>query len=428
MGQLQFNTFGQIIDQGLSPALQFNRFNEDQLVLPIASSASDVVYPIPGWNERTEQVYWYSTATELAIAIIAGTLFLGCIALVVLFIVWRNKPQIVASSPLFISLIITGGAMMYASLFFWMLETTDFMCNIRLWLLGVGFVLMFSALLVKTWRVWKIFRDKSLKIIKLDNAYLLKIMAVALAIELLVLGLWSGLYPPYAAPVIVDINRPAVNYKYCASAETLPFALVLIVYKGLLIIAAVVLGFSSRKVRSEYNESKFVLISVYNITFASLLLLVLFAINITDRYIDFVIRSVAILWAVTATLCLMLVPKIYYVVTGSKDPTKRRPNEPAQEVVPANSTPETSEDVQEELEQLLEHKRLLKERWIELKANGNQSKTSRSSSHNTSSDRSPETTNVPESPEATSVISVQDNAAGDHHEQLECDHVYVPQT
>eukprot|EP00029_Vermamoeba_vermiformis_P004299 TRINITY_DN1483_c1_g1_i1.p1 TRINITY_DN1483_c1_g1~~TRINITY_DN1483_c1_g1_i1.p1 ORF type:complete len:628 (+),score=68.02 TRINITY_DN1483_c1_g1_i1:1371-3254(+) len=222
MGRIQFNVFGQIVDFGVGATVQFDRYNEGHLVLPIDSSASDVVYPMPGWNERTEQISWYSTATELAIVIIAGTLFMCCIALTILFAVWRDKPQIIASSPLFIELIISGGAMMYASLFFWTLEATDVTCNLRLWLLGVGFVLMFSALLVKTWRIWRIFHDKSLKIFKLSNAYLLKIMAGALAIEVIVLGLWSGLYPSYAATVIVDANRPSVNYRFCTSDQHFP--------------------------------------------------------------------------------------------------------------------------------------------------------------------------------------------------------------
>ncbi len=149
----------------------------------------------------------------------------------------------------------------------------------------------------------------------------------------------------------------------------MPFALVLIVYKGLLIAAAVVLGFSLRKVRSEYNESKFVLVAVYNITFAAILLLVLFAINISNRYIDFVVRSVATLWAVTATLCL-LVPKIFHVATGSNDPTKRVRNEPVENPSVISKLPETYEDLQEQLESLLEHKRLLNERYAELKAVG----------------------------------------------------------
>jgi hypothetical protein len=368
-GQLQFNTFGQIVETGLGSTVQFNNHNEDAIVLPIAASATDLIYPMPLWEERQEQIQWYATGTEQGIVIVAGVGVLACIALMALFAAWRQRPQIIASSLLFVELIIFGAAMMYASLFFWVLETTTAMCNLRYWLIGVGFVLMFSALLTKAWRVWRIFHERSLKMLKLNNAYLLRIMAVAIGIEVVVLTVWSAAFTPQVETIIVDEYRPLLNYRTCTSDMSLPFAIVLIVYKGSLIIAGIVLGFSSRKIRSEYNESKFILIAMYNITFAALILLVLFAIDISDRSIDFIIRSIAILWGTTATLCILLIPKIYFVVSGSNDPTKRRGLGDWSTPQASIYVPETYEGVQEQLEWLAKREQLLRERLVEIKSN-----------------------------------------------------------
>jgi len=366
-GQLQFNTFGQIVETGLGSTVQFNQNNDDVIVLPIAASATDMIYPIPRWDERQERVEWYNTATEQGIVIVAGIGVLMCIALMALFAAWRDRPQIIAASLLFVELIIFGAAMLYSSLFFWVLETTTAMCNLRYWLSGIGFVLMFSALLTKTWRVWKIFHDHSLKILKLNNAYLLRIMAVAIGIEVVVLTVWSAAFTPRVKTVVVDEYRPVLNYRTCACDSSLPFAVVLIMYKGLLIVAGIVLGFWSRKVRSEYNESKFILIAMYNITFAALILLVLFAIDISDRTIDFLIRSIAILWGITATLSILLIPKIYYVVKGSNDPTNRQGIGDWSTPQPSTSAPETYEAVQEQLEWIKKREQLLRERLNQLR-------------------------------------------------------------
>jgi gamma-aminobutyric acid type B receptor len=218
---------------------------------------------------------------------------------------------------------------------------------------------MFSALFIKTWRAWRIFHERSLKVIKLTNVYLLKIMAIAPAIEIAVLTIWSAVFTPQSETVVVDINRPALNYRTCTSAQSLPFAIILIVYKALLIIAGVVLGFWSRKIRSEYNESKFILIAMYNITFSAIILLVLFAIQLSDRYIYFLIRSIAILWGVTATLCVLFIPKIYYIMTGSKDPTKKRGVWSAGLTLPSSRVPDSLGAAQEQV---------LREKIAELKA------------------------------------------------------------
>ncbi len=371
-GQLQFNTFGQIVETGTGATLQVNKDTQDMIILPIAAAANDMIYPMPTFEERQEVVSWYGTQAELGIVVVAGVGILCCIVLMILFAVWRDRPQIIASSLLFVELIIVGAIMIYASLFFWVLETTTTMCNLRYWLSGVGFVLMFSALLTKTWRVWRIFHEHSLKMIKLTNYYLLRIMAVALAIEIIILVVWSAAFTPHVETIVVDEFRPINNYRTCVSSNTMPFAVVLIIYKAALIIGGVVLGFWSRKIRSEYNESKFILIAMYNITFATLILLVLFAIQIGDRYIDFLIRSIAILWGVTATLAILLIPKIYYVATGSNDPTRRKNSSSwGASSTPQGSTnlPETFEEVEDQLELLARREQSLRERLAELKAN-----------------------------------------------------------
>jgi hypothetical protein len=390
-GLLQFNSFGQIVETQVGATVQFNGTGDDVIVLPIAASASELVYPMPEWNERQEAIVWYGRSEEQGIIVAASIGILACFIMMALFASWRDRPQIIASSLLFVELIILGAAMIYASLFFWVLETTTAMCNLRYWLSGVGFVLMFSALLTKTWRVWRIFHEHSLKMMKLTNIYLLRIMAVALSVEILVLAVWSGAFTPEAETVVLDENRPILNYRTCTTEDSLPFAIILIIFKAALILAGVVLGFWSRKIRSEYNESKFILIAMYNITFAALILLVLFAIGISDRYIDFLIRSIAILWGVTATLCILLIPKIYYVATGSNDPT-RKPRGSTWSTPPASSlVPDSLEVVQEQLELLSRREQQLRERLAELKAqdrkmksNNDSTKTSTAKSANSS--------------------------------------------
>ncbi len=408
-GQLQFNSFGQIVDTQVGATLQFNGTNDDVIVLPIAASASELIYPMPAWDERQEQISWYGRKEEQGIIAAAALGILACFVMMILFATWRNRPQIIASSLLFVELIIVGAAMIYASLFFWVLETTTAMCNLRYWLAGVGFVLMFSALLTKTWRVWRIFHEHSLKMIKLTNMYLLRIMAAALTIEIIVLAVWSGAFTPQMETIVLDENRPVLNYRTCTTDNSLPFAIVLIIYKALLILAGVVLGFWSRKIRSEYNESKFILIAMYNITFAALILLVLFAIGISDRYIDFLIRSIAILWGVTATLCILLIPKIYYVATGSNDPTKKR-NGSTWSSTPPTSTnvPETFEAVQEQLELLSRREKQLRERLAELKAQDRKMKSNDSAKSGKSSHTTGRSGNSSHSQQMHSVASTKE--------------------
>jgi uncharacterized membrane protein YfhO len=76
-------------------------------------------------------------------------------------------------------------------------------------------------------------------------------------------------------------------------------------------------------VRSEYNEARFILLTNYNLCFAGVILLILYLIRIGDRNLDFLLRSVAFLWGIIATVAILFIPKVYYVLTGKKDFSKR---------------------------------------------------------------------------------------------------------
>lgn len=47
--------------------------------------------------------------------------------------------------------------MVYTSLYFWSIWTNTFFCNLHLWLMIIGFDIFLGALLVKNYKIAKIF-------------------------------------------------------------------------------------------------------------------------------------------------------------------------------------------------------------------------------------------------------------------------------
>eukprot|EP00029_Vermamoeba_vermiformis_P005650 TRINITY_DN2019_c0_g1_i1.p1 TRINITY_DN2019_c0_g1~~TRINITY_DN2019_c0_g1_i1.p1 ORF type:complete len:811 (-),score=194.85 TRINITY_DN2019_c0_g1_i1:136-2568(-) len=318
-GLLQFSPFGQLTTTTVA-TVQYDQTVATYLVSPLSSAEMDAIYPAPTWSERIENPSWYKTPAEIAIVTIAGAGVAFCLFLMILFYVWRDKPQIVASSLIFVELIMLGALMMFASIFLWTLETTTGACIARYWLFNLGFGMMFANLLAKTWRIWRIFTYKKLKALKIPNIQLLKVVAILVSVEIIVLVIWSAAFTPVAEYIQPDPLRPALNYTQCSREGETPFVIILIVYNGGLIIAGVILGIWARKVVSEYNESKYVLISMYLLTFAGLILLIVYSISITDRMVDTIIRSAAILFGVFSTVTILFMPKVHFVLTKQKDP------------------------------------------------------------------------------------------------------------
>jgi ABC-type branched-subunit amino acid transport system substrate-binding protein len=318
-GLLQFSPLGQLTTTTVA-TVQYDQNMATSLVSPLSSAEIDAIYPAPTWSERIANPSWYKTPAEIAIVTIAGCGVAFCLFLMILFYVWREKPQIVAASLIFVELIMLGALMMFASIFLWTLETTTGACVARYWLFNLGFGMMFANLLAKTWRIWRIFTYKKLKALKIPNIQLLKVVAILVSVEIIVLVIWSAAFTPVVEYIQPDPLRPALDYTQCSREGETPFVIILIVYNGGLIIAGVILGIWARKVVSEYNESKYVLISMYLLTFAGLILLIVYSINITDRVVDTIIRSAAILFGVFSTVTILFMPKVHFVLTRQKDP------------------------------------------------------------------------------------------------------------
>jgi len=130
----------------------------------------------------------------------------------------RKDERIIASSPLFMLLILLGSVLLYSSCFAWFPRSkiifsphSDFLiqfffsvvtkatCILRIWLLDIGFTLLFGALFAKSislyditlfshfssgWRIYHIFYDKTLRVIKISNLEVLKIITLFLSTQI----------------------------------------------------------------------------------------------------------------------------------------------------------------------------------------------------------------------------------------------------
>ena len=148
MGQLQFDTLGRPVDYEL-PVNQLDDNLQYQLITPLGVGVESI-YPLPTWDERIFNPSYYSTSTEVAVAIINGIALFYVVSLLVGIMLYSKHAVIKASTPLFCGLVIIGGMIMLVSTYFTGLYTCDEYCAVSSWLLTIGFTIMFSALFTKT--------------------------------------------------------------------------------------------------------------------------------------------------------------------------------------------------------------------------------------------------------------------------------------
>ncbi|XP_046849982.1 gamma-aminobutyric acid type B receptor subunit 2-like isoform X2 [Xenia sp. Carnegie-2017] len=204
-------------------------------------------------------------------------------------------------------------------------ETMSFntsLCKAEVFLMTIAFSLLFGAIFMKTWRIYRIFtNDKLSKNLRfLTNKYLMLMVALLVVFDLLYLSSWNFIHPledKVAESMGRRKHRRAMNLKYsiheCTSSHFEKWFAGLMIYKGLLIVFGIFITWETRNVSFPgLNDSKYIGMCVYNIfiTIAVILPLKLLAFK-TNVNVSYIVVTSSIMLCTTLTLVLMFFPKLY---------------------------------------------------------------------------------------------------------------------
>jgi 2',3'-cyclic-nucleotide 2'-phosphodiesterase (5'-nucleotidase family)/uncharacterized membrane protein len=310
--------FGRPLDSVLISYLQLignvNSTIEGRIVITNSTTVVDLAPPPPPPLERN----LLRTGDGLRWGMLAVTLALTIIPLVISFFFFKHRLHavVVASSEPFVHIILYGAIITYAGLIAFQVGFNNVGCMVFPWLSSVGFAIMYGALFAKTFRIWTVFRGlKTLKRANVTNQQLAIIVSGFVVIELILLIVWT-IVSPLQYRTIADATPSIPNdYENCYSENSHIFFAIGLAIKGAYLILGIIMAFVTRKVQSDFSESKYISFSVYG-TFVSLvvILVVLFitGLNPTIRFILTTIGG----WVVINTIVLTLsVPKLISIIS-----------------------------------------------------------------------------------------------------------------
>eukprot|EP00301_Raphidiophrys_heterophryoidea_P027501 c9687_g1_i2.p1 GENE.c9687_g1_i2~~c9687_g1_i2.p1 ORF type:complete len:278 (-),score=57.66 c9687_g1_i2:163-996(-) len=118
------------------------------------------------------------------------------------------------------------------------------------------------SLFLKTWRVKKLFGNKTLTRVVLPNKYLLQRLSVLLLLDSILIAFTFGFYTP--APKTNLLQQLEAQYTLCAIPFASPPLIILVIEKLVLLVYGVGLSFSVNRLfqssdtanKQEFNESK----------------------------------------------------------------------------------------------------------------------------------------------------------------------------
>ncbi|XP_044758151.1 probable G-protein coupled receptor 158 [Coccinella septempunctata] len=233
-----------------------------------------------------------------------------CLPVVVIF-TWKygNVKVVRAASPVLLRVITLGAFFIYCTIIVMYPRPSVYTCTARVWLREIGFSLTYGALMLKTWRISVIFRVRSAKAVKITDMNLLKRLGVIVAVFTVFLVIRTLVAPP-----IVIVGRTADDLKaYLCRTDWWDhsFSTMEVIF----LVWGIRLCIVVRKAPSEFNESKFISMAIYNEFLLSVFLNIsmLFLQKPANPDLLYIIFFCHTQLTVTLLLCLIFGSKAYMV-------------------------------------------------------------------------------------------------------------------
>ena len=233
-------------------------------------------------------------------------------AVAVIFIAYHKHELVKASSRELSAVLLTGIMLSYVFPFFFIMMPSPWTCAVRRFGVGFCFALCYSALLVKTNRIHRIFNRSSGSLQSpplVSPLSQLFFTTLLVSIQIVIAIVW------------LTIERPSAMYVYSKSRIELicgesPIVgqLITLGYNFLLLLITIYFAFRARKVPQNFNEARFINLTVYSLFILWLaFILTYYATASLGTIYQTGSLMIAIILNATVTLCSLFVPKVYFL-------------------------------------------------------------------------------------------------------------------
>lgn len=259
--------------------------------------------------------------------------------LIIYFYINRKERVIKRTSHIFTQLMLFGVLSCLISQLFWSINQSVTICILKIWFMAIGFGLIMGNLLAKTYRIYLIFNNKTLKSVVIEDKLLMYFSLSVLVLEILFLSIYTftGGLP---SPVVYYDQFDNLNAYVQCSVESdfvqLWGIITILLLNGILIICGGVVAFITRKIDSSYNESKHITSVTFLYILSCALAIPLYytsPASLNGCKTQFLIRTIAIMMCLLGTLFILFLP---IVISLEREKMSRKNNS-------TNSTTDLSE-------------------------------------------------------------------------------------
>lgn len=219
------------------------------------------------WNSLSAIFVLVVSAVHVIVAISSAVLILG----------YAHHPVIRGSSPFFLLLILLGVIIGSVSPIARIGRPTAYKCMANWWFTGIAHALIWSCLIAKHWRIWRIYSSANLRTVTIFNGELVaKWVAFILFVEIVILTFWTvfAAHMPNSIPMALPTTKIDQMQIVCSAkpGRAMKGFPVWVAYNVAIMIPAAVLSYWTRNANQEYQETKSIAAAIYSTWLTALVL------------------------------------------------------------------------------------------------------------------------------------------------------------
>lgn len=227
-------------------------------------------------------------------------------------IIYNRKHREVANSDWrFMGLFVGACALLNASSLSFLGPNTDSLCLTRMWLVHWFFVLALSLLFVKTFRIYKLVGSGAVRR-TISHKKTLQMALPFVLVQTAILLIFTFLDPNKQTSIVQE-EGSRVDHRYVCEHKTYSFFVVMLIYEGGLLIVGCVLAFKTRHLRSEFNESKEIILAMYDTAVVASILLIMCNVVVEFQGEKRLLFCVGIFWSTCFACSVFVIPRLMQV-------------------------------------------------------------------------------------------------------------------
>lgn len=291
-------------------------------------------YPISVLNPETTE--WGSGFWPRLVAVMAGIGILLAILALIFFSIFYRSRVVRRTNLLWLWIILGGIILILSSCIVWTFKQTTFTCTLKTIFFFLGISLLTACVVIKVQRIFRVLTNAGSVSMVLGTWELLLVLGLVMIVPLVIM-LYYILGGGEAPQAVITQSNVDNTYLFiaCVPADQSTkntFRDIFMGYVIFLIILSAILLLISRKMQTAYSEAEYLFLICLDIIILSAIMIPLYF-TVGQRrgsvLQTFLLRSLAILFAMYLTLALICMPKAIAIYNQIKARRKKEAEEPS---------------------------------------------------------------------------------------------------